>query len=97
MQRLFLAAGVMLLVVSSADAAVRTFANPRIGGLRLDWCLNFSAQCGKPAADAYCQTRGYAGALNFAQAVGAWRTRLINGEGCRGAQCTSFAYIRCAG
>ena len=40
-----------------------TFDNPMNNGKLVDWCLTFQADCGKPAADAYCQMRGYGDAI----------------------------------
>ena len=35
-------------------------------GRRLSWCHDFDAGCGKPAADAFCKTNGFASATQFA-------------------------------
>ena len=97
MTRMLIGAAAFAAMTSAALADVRTFSNPRIGGGRLDWCLQWSAACGKPAADAYCRSRGFAGALNFSKATGVGRTVLISGTGCNGATCAGFRHITCAG
>ena len=35
------------------------------GNMRVDWCLNWAANCGKPAAEAFCQARGFRQATSF--------------------------------
>ena len=96
--RYFLVGTALLLGMASAAAVeVHTFTHPRLGGARLDWCLQWSASCGKPAADAYCRSRGFAGALNFSREPGVGRTALMSGGACNGAACSGFRHITCAG
>jgi hypothetical protein len=80
--------------------AVIKFWEPKIGGLRLDWCKVWADQCGPPAANAYCQTKGYSHATSFAKAsdIGAFApTRVIGtGQVCSDAFCDGFAWINCA-
>lgn len=77
----------------------RTFNNPRIGGLLLDWCRRWGRECGGPAATAYCRRRGYRFAVSWRQAVdvGRWTsTRIISsGRVCSANFCDSFQWIRC--
>jgi hypothetical protein len=35
---------------SLVEAATKTFVSPKVGGNRLDWCLNWGTGCGEPAA-----------------------------------------------
>ncbi len=81
-------------------AGNRTFNNPRSGGYRLDWCREWAQNCGKPAADAFCQVKGLSRAVNFAQAtdIGASHpTRIItSGQICNQAFCDGFRSITCA-
>ena len=97
MRQILLSAVALVAFASAAEADVRTFSSPRLGGARLDWCLQWSASCGKPAADAYCRSRGFAGAINFSQQRGVGATRLISGGACNGSTCAGFRHIPCAG
>jgi plastocyanin len=81
--------------VSSSGS--RTFYEPCYNGYRLDNCLTFSRECEKPAADRFCQEKG------FAQAT-AWKlenvspTYIIDDHTlCRGGYCAGFKYITCSG
>ena len=86
------------LVVSTMHASaqqVRTYPNPKVGGVWLDWCLNWAVDCGKPAADAYCRTIGFVGSRDHAQAPNVGRTRLITGQACNAPYCSGFRHITC--
>ncbi len=76
----------------------RVFANPDVGGNRLDWCLNWAADCGKPAADAYCKKKHFSkGSFAFAiDAQPGGKTQVISsGRVCEGPSCTGFQQIIC--
>jgi len=62
---------------------------------RLDWCKSFSAECGKPAADAFCKAQGWAKSYTFAIDANIGRTRLISGAVCEDDFCDGFQYIGC--
>lgn len=54
--------------------------NPNVGGTPLDWCRKWGdTTCGQPAADAYCQSKGYQFALGFKMGWNLPPTRLIHG------------------
>lgn len=100
--RLFVASAVFLAVVSCGSAASaldeKTYNQPRWFDDRLDWCLNWSADCGKPAADNFCKRRRYTGASRFAAESGVGRTRVSGtNQICSGSFCTGFKYITCYG
>jgi hypothetical protein len=101
----FSAAICLLLVVFCAinwpaAAQDRTYNAPRHNDLRLDWCLTWGTDCGRPAAVAYCNRRRYADVVVFrAEVVGRSEPTSLIGtnEVCSGHDfCTAFAYITCA-
>ncbi len=80
----------------------KTFNNPVISGYRLDWCLHWSAQCGKPAADTWCRRKmGKAGgyALKWKEAVdiGTSSPTMVMGDKkvCSQQFCDGFEWINC--
>jgi hypothetical protein len=102
MRRFVCAIGaVMALCFSSglADAETKTFVDPKIGPDRLDWCVNWGAGCGEPAATAWCKANEYDHSVDSKQAVdigAATPTKLIaTGEVCDQAYCDGFASITC--
>ncbi|MGB8818696.1 MAG: hypothetical protein WCC66_12325 [Rhizobiaceae bacterium] len=80
--------------------AMKIFVKPKHMGMRLDLCVNWSEGCGKPAADAFCQAKGWDHALTYSIAnnIGAISpTRLIGtGAVCDQAYCDGFKQITCA-
>jgi hypothetical protein len=97
----FLALVCLLLSADIAPAQDKTFNKPRYNNDRLDWCLTWAANCGKPAAVTFCNRRRFTDALVFrAEVVGkSAQTRLLgSNEVCNGHDfCTAFAYITCTG
>jgi hypothetical protein len=43
----------------------KEFPAPNIDGVRLEWCLHWSKDCGKPASDAFCREQGFDEAAKF--------------------------------
>ena len=84
-----------------AAAQDKTYNQPLYGDNRLDWCLTWGADCGKPAAVAFCNRRRFTDVVVFrAEKVGkSAPTRLIgDNRVCSGQDfCTAFAYITCTG
>ncbi len=78
---------------------VKFYYKPKVGADRLDWCLNWGSGCGKPAADKFCTTKGFAQAKNYAidPDIGSMsRTRLITtGAVCDQGFCDGFKGITC--
>jgi hypothetical protein len=58
---------VSLLLFASYDAqaAARSYSNPKFNGQVVHHCLADGVNCGKPAADAFCRREGYRHALSF--------------------------------
>ncbi len=76
--------------------AGKTFKNPKIGGVRLDWCRKWAKQCGGPAANQFCQDKGYDSAANWKKANNIGYTRVISSaQICDQPTCDGFKRIRC--
>jgi hypothetical protein len=87
------------LLVSTAHAQdERTFNKPRWFDERLDWCLNWGTECGKPAADNFCKRRRFTGARNFEADPNVGRSRISGtNQVCNESFCTGFKFISCYG
>ena len=48
-----------------AETASEIFKNPAQDGVRLNWCFDGEAGCGKKAAEAWCAQQGFSGAKDF--------------------------------
>ena len=97
----FFSGGVDLNNVALAQGS-QTFSNPTIEGRRLDWCLHWGTQCGKPAADAWCVRKmgkadGYARSWQQAVDIGASSPTYVIGDGkvCNQRYCDGFRSIAC--
>lgn len=87
-----------LLFCGGPASADQTYNQPRWFDDRLDWCLNWSSNCGKPAADNFCQRRRFTAAAEFAPERGVGRTRVSGtNQVCEGANCVGFRFINCTG
>lgn len=88
-----------LSFISTAHAESQSFANPKVGAQRLDLCLNWGTGCGKPAADAWCVSKGFTTSSGhvIANDIGASTpTRLITtGAVCDQDYCDGFAQVTC--
>jgi hypothetical protein len=80
--------------------APKIFDKPMYNGKRLAWCQQFDADCGKPAADAFCRTNGFSAASEFSldPHIGdVAPTRSIgSGAVCDQVPCDGFKLIACA-
>jgi hypothetical protein len=78
--------------------ADQTYNQPRWFDDRLDWCLTWSNNCGKPAADNFCMRRRFTAAAGFEAEPGVGKTRVSGtNQICNGANCTGFRFITCTG
>ena len=97
-----IAVGALALCFSATlvQATTKTFVSPKVGGNRLDWCLNWGTGCGEPAATAWCKSVGYFKSIDSEEAVdigASTPTRLISsGAVCDQAYCDGFTFITCA-
>ena len=81
----------VLFLSSTSFAQENVFIKP---SLRLDWCLHWGRDCGKPAADAFCQMYGYADAESWKTEGGLTTFVLGDGKICKGG-CDGFSSINC--
>jgi hypothetical protein len=75
------------------------FRSPTIGGYRLDFCLTFGNDCGKPAADEFCKRQKFEESVLFENETVGTRgiqTKVIGtGQICDMRDCSAFTLIRC--
>lgn len=85
----------------TGSGSAARFDFPRIDGYRLDWCREWAANCGQPAANAYCRKFGFNRASRFAidHDIGSHSpTKVISsGQICNGGFCDGFRFIECRG
>ncbi len=84
-----------------AVEASQSFVAPVIKDFRLDWCRNWGAACGGPAADLFCKEKGFDKATRWSiePNVGARGIpTLVFGDGrlCKAPNCSGFRVIVCA-
>ena len=84
-----------------AVEASQSFVAPVIKDFRLDWCRNWGAACGGPAADLFCKEKGFDKATRWSiePNVGARGIpTLVFGDGrlCNAPNCSGFRVIVCA-
>ena len=80
---------------------ISRFDDPSLGGLPLDHCLRFGSGCGKPAADAFCQSKGFSRSKSFGEEL-VRSTRTPTNELCdqsfapeRAPFCGRLTYVDC--
>ena len=78
----------------------QTFLYPTVGLVRLDWCYQPGAQCGSPAANAWCVTQGFTRAIDFEPEANVGQrnepTKVLGtGTICTTSGCDSFKTITC--
>ena len=87
------------MMFGAAQASEQTFSKPKAGPFMIDWCLQNGTLCGKPAADKFCQTKGFVQSNDFVQAVdiGLATPTIVQGTGqvCSAAFCDGFTYVTC--
>ena len=91
---------VAMTLSNAALAEQVAYSNPKVGSQPLDLCLAWGVDCGKPAADAWCVTKGFAESVDHTVAadIGASTpTRLLStGAVCDQGFCDGFASITCS-
>jgi hypothetical protein len=86
-----------LLSSTAASATARSFFAPTVDGQRIAFCVQFGEECGKPVADVWCRSQGFAEALLFQrdEAGGDELLYADTGELCVDKDCISFRQIKC--
>jgi hypothetical protein len=81
---------------ATAETKIFIIENQR-DGYGVDQCLASGANCGKPVASAYCQSRQYNQAVSFRKVD---REEITGGGGvgtnCHGGLCTQYVAIECS-
>jgi hypothetical protein len=92
----------VLFLVSLSSAKIPALAgqkvinNPTVQGYGLDYCREWAQNCGWPAAHAYCESKGYARALDFRWLENNQKTRVINGgQVCDSGFCDRITQVTC--
>lgn len=100
MKKVSLILAAVFCLLSQSAFAVH-FNYPTWNGYRLDWCRQFEGACGKPAADLWCQKKGYPFATSFVpQGHVNFPTMTVGSNAICNPQfhgCDSFASIDCQG
>lgn len=96
----FLAAGSMYLAATtSSTSAEKRFPEPMLGSYRLDICRDWGENCGKPAADVFCQQNQMLEAASFVldEDIGGLTPTKVIGSGdiCDADFCDGFMEIVC--
>ena len=76
----------------------QTFYDPKEHTYALDSCLEFETECGKPAADAFCENQGYGDATEFVLIEAQEKTMTIGNHAVCDHdwhECSTFASITC--
>jgi hypothetical protein len=78
------------------ESEIVKYNKPMAGGRRLDWCLTWATNCGQPAADFYCKSKGHGKAIAFKIASDIGKTRILKtNEKCTQPDCDGFKSITC--
>lgn len=99
MKRLLVLALFLMVSAIGAHAEEKTFPKPKQGPYRVDWCYQWGVQCGQPAADRFCNSKGFVSSNDFVEDanIGSLTPTMIQGSGqvCNGPDCDGFTYITC--
>ncbi|MCA0434032.1 MAG: hypothetical protein LCH46_12305 [Proteobacteria bacterium] len=78
------------------DEGVGLFIKPKAGSRRLDWCLTWATNCGKPAAEYFCKSKGYDKVVKFKIDADIGKTRILKtSQNCTDPSCDGFKEIIC--
>lgn len=73
-------------------------ADPKVDGVALDLCRDWASDCGKPAADAWCQANGFLASSAHEVGNDLPPTRVIaSGQTCEDPGCDRIVSVTCVG
>ncbi|MEJ1364946.1 MAG: tetratricopeptide repeat protein [Candidatus Sedimenticola sp. (ex Thyasira tokunagai)] len=76
----------------------KTFKKPEVKGYALDLCLHWGRGCGKPAADAWCHSKGFKEAKRWKVEHDTPPTIVMgNGKTCEAGYCDRISSVTCRG
>ena len=79
-----------------SSARIVSYSNPRVNGYALDYCREWGKNCGKPAADAFCKSKGHKSATDFKLKKNSPPTWVINDrKACRSSGCDRISKVYC--
>lgn len=82
--------------VPPAQEMGKVFNNPTVDGRALDICREWAANCGQPAADAYCEKNGYGKAATYRFRNDSPPTTVLNGgQVCNQPNCDRITSVTC--
>lgn len=85
-------------VGSSSLAADKTFTNPTMFDLPIDWCASAGGKCGSAGADLFCQSKGFAESTKFKKQSTTGKTiYFASGKACSNGQCEALIQVTCSG
>lgn len=79
-------------------AGGQAVADPKVDGVALDLCRDWASDCGKPAADAWCQANGFLASSAHEVAHDSPPTKVIgSGQICEDPGCDRIVSVTCVG
>ena len=78
-----------------AATTTKTFSPVQNGGMTVDYCLSFAADCGQPVADEFCRRQGFKGAQAFEWKYMRPTRTLGSGELCDADYCGGITSVTC--
>lgn len=84
--------------IRAQKIATTATLHPTMKGMSVDHCIMKGKHCGRPAADYYCQVKGFDQAGDWTMASRSQRTIYAgDGKKCKGESCRGFATVTCFG
>lgn len=96
MKTFVIAAVFAIVAAAEANAAARSFSQPKANGAPISDCLADGVACGKAAADAFCKREGFNESIMFQREPAVFAQILDSEELCTtSGACRAFTRIKC--